>query len=132
MLFQREKESLLSFMNLDNLFESLSKSKFRSSFHLKGKDVEYIKNKGLETIESHACDFVRKRLGSMVIANDGAQTPMKGHPVFIAQHATGTCCRECLYKWHKIEKNKCLTEKEIEYIVLIIMMWIKREIKNLT
>ena len=99
MLFQREKESLLSFMNLDNLFESLSKLKVRSSFHLKGKNVEYIKNKGLEAIESHACDFVSKRLGSM-----GTQTPMKGHPIFIAQHATGTCCRECLYKWHRIEK----------------------------
>lgn len=40
------------------------------------------------------------------IDNDGKQTPMRGHPVFIAQHATATCCRECLKKWHNIKKRK--------------------------
>ncbi len=31
---------------------------------------------------------------------------MKGHPVFVAQHATATCCRECIRKWHKNTTGK--------------------------
>ena len=62
------------------------------------------------------------------VSNDGKQTPMKGHPVFIAQHATATCCRGCLYKWHKFPKNTLLTASQQEYIVNIIMEWIKRQL----
>ena len=76
--------------NIDYLFYRLSKSKFRSSFHLKMKDIEYIDKKGLDTIEDHAYDFINKRLKPRNIPNDGKQTPMRGHPVFIAEHATAT------------------------------------------
>lgn len=115
-------------MNINNqLFEKLSKSKFRSKFHLKLADKEYVYKNGLNKIESHAYDFINKRLASSNIPNDGQQTPYKGHPVFIAQHATATCCRECLYKWHKIPKNKELTKEEIDYIVKVIMTYIKNE-----
>lgn len=75
------------------LFERLGNSRFRSSFHLKQKDIDYINEKGLDTIRQHAKDFIAKREAPAYIANDGKQTPMKGHPVFIAQHATATCCR---------------------------------------
>ena len=110
------------------VMESLSKSKFRSSFHLKEKDLIYIREKGLDKIKSHAYDFINKRLAPAVIINDGAQTPMKGHPVFIAQHATATCCRNCLYKWYNIEKGRKLSEEEIDYIVSIILKWIEEEV----
>ena len=69
------------------LFERLGNSRFRSSFHLKQKDIDYINEKGLDTIRQHAKDFIAKREAPAYIANDGKQTPMKGHPVFIAQHA---------------------------------------------
>ena len=113
-----------------NILEKLSKSKFRNSFHLKEKDKLYIKEKGINTIQKHAIDFIDNRLASANIPNDGKQTPMKGHPVFIAQHATATCCRECLYKWHHISKNKELNNKEKIYILNIIMTWIKNEYKK--
>ena len=80
-------------------------------------------------LESHARDFITKRLSPGFIANDGKQTPFKGHPVFKAQHATATCCRSCLQKWHKIPKHKQLTNEEINYVVRNIMEWIKE--KNL-
>lgn len=116
--------------NIDKILYSLSKSKFRSSFHLKEKDKEYIKDKGMDKMREHAKDFITKRLAPKVINNDGKQTPYKGHPVFISQHATATCCRSCLYKWHKIDMNKTLSEEEIDYIVNVIMKWIENENKK--
>lgn len=114
---------------MDNILYKLSKSKFRSSFHLNNKMKEYVNSKGLDVIESHAYDFIRSRLAPYPTPNDGKQTPMKGHPVFIAEHATATCCRGCLYKWHHIPKTRELNEKEIQFIVSLIMEWIKREMK---
>lgn len=115
---------------MNDILNKLSLSRFRSSFHLKDKDILYIKEKGLDVIKTHAYDFITKRLKPKYIENDGKQTPMKGHPVFIAQHATATCCRTCLYKWHKIEQNKELNKKEIDYIINIIMLWIKKEVEK--
>ena len=112
-----------------NILDSLSKSKFRSSFHLNKKMKEYVLEKGLDKIEEHAYDFINKRLKPEIIANDGKQTPMKGHPVFIAEHATATCCRGCLEKWHRIPKGVELTNNQVDYVVSIIMEWIKREMK---
>lgn len=114
-------------MTYKEIFDSLSKSKFRSSFHLKAEDINYIDEKGFENIKKHAYDFIKKRLAPSYIPNDGKQTPMKHHPVFIAQHATATCCRGCLFKWYKISKDRNLTDKEIDTIVNIIMLWIKKE-----
>lgn len=110
-----------------DIFDRLAKSTFRSRFKLKDKEKEYINEKGIDKIRSHALDFVSKRLAPAWIPNDGKQTPMRGHPVFIAQHATATCCRGCLEKWHKIPKGRDLTDVEQKYIVDIIMEWIKRQ-----
>ena len=112
---------------MDDILIKLSKSKFRSSFHLNKKMVEYINEKGIDEIKKHAYDFINNRLRPKNIYNDGKQTPMKGHPVFIAQHACACCCRNCLYKWHKIEKNKELSDKEVNYIVELLIKWIKKE-----
>ena len=115
---------------MDEILNKLSKSKFRSSFKLKEKDILYIKDKGLNTIKSHAYDFINKRLAQKTIFNDGTQTPMRGHPVFIAQHATACCCRGCLEKWYHIPKGRLLTKKEIDYVVDIIMKWINNEMNR--
>ena len=112
------------------LFERLDNSKFRSSFHLKQKDIDYINEKGLDTIRQHAKDFIAKREAPAYIANDGKQTPMKGHPVFIAQHATATCCRECIRKWHKMQPGKKLSQVQRDYLVDVIMTWIQKEIER--
>lgn len=119
-----EKEPFLT----DKL-NSLSKSKFRSSFHLKDKDKKYVKNKGIDKIRSHANDFINSKL-AIRLENDGKQTPMRGHPVFIAQHATATCCRGCIEKWYKIDKNKELTDKQKEFISDLIIKWIEEEMKK--
>ena len=104
--------------------DRLSRSKFRASFRLSEKDAAYARGKGSAVIASHAADFIRERLAPAEPKNDGKQTPMRGHPVFTAQHATATCCRSCLEKWHRIPKGGELTAGEIAFCVSLIMRWI--------
>lgn len=110
--------------------EILSKSQFRSKFKLNEKDYNYLKEKGLQKIEEHAKDFIQQRLAPKNIKNDGKQTPMRGHPVFVAQHATATCCRGCLYKWHHIPKNRELLPKEEDFVLALIMEWLNKNYKE--
>lgn len=116
--------------NLEDLFERLSQSKFRSGFHLKEKDKKYVLDKGGGKIREHAGDFVSQRLAPAVIPNDGKQTPMKGHPIFIAQHATACCCRGCLEKWHHFPRGKELTEEQQDYVVDVLMEWVGRQMEG--
>lgn len=112
---------------IEKMLDKLSKSSFRSAFKLSEKDISFIKTKGFDIIESHAKDLIKKRIVPSVIKNDGKQTPYKNHPVFIAQHATATCCRSCLFKWHKIKKDVELSEEQQNYIVKLIMLWIQKQ-----
>lgn len=109
---------------LNDKLQRLNNSTFRAHFKLSEQDKKYIIDKGIYTIRSHAYDFISKRLAPSFIYNDGKQTPMHGHPVFVAQHATATCCRSCLEKWHGIKKGRELTIKQKEFIVDLIMKWI--------
>lgn len=114
--------------NVDIILDNLSKSKFRSKFHLNYKMKNYVKEKGYDTIRKHAYEIISSRLKPEYIPNDGKQTPMRQvHPVFIAQHACACCCRGCLEKWHKISRGRKLSDDEVTYIVNILMTWIKRE-----
>ena len=108
----------------------LSASKFRSSFRLSRRDLAYLEEKGQEVIRSHAENFVRQKLAPAEPANDGKQTPMSGHPVFKALHATACCCRGCLEKWYRVPQHRELTDAEQEAIVKILMAWIEREEKR--
>ena len=112
----------------NKLFE-LSKSKFRSNFHLRKYMIDYIDRVGFRKIEEHAYSFINDKLAPANPINDGKQTPTKNHPVFIAQHACGCCCRGCLEKWHHIPKGRCLTDNEVNYIVSLLLEWIRREYK---
>lgn len=112
-----------------DLFSRIAASKFRSRFCLKEADKEYVRQKGMDTIRHHAEDFVAKRLAPAYPKNDGKQTPMRGHPVFVAQHACGCCCRECLQKWHGIPQGKELTLEQQRYVVDTLMEWIRRQME---
>ena len=91
---------------------------------------QYIREKGWNTVADHAADFVSKRLAPAEPKNDGKQTPMRGHPVFIAQHATACCCRGCLAKWHGIPQGVPLSAEQQIYIVGMLMNWMRREMEN--
>jgi len=113
----------------ENIFERLAKSTFRSRFKLASKDRAYLEQKGIDVIRSHAKDFIAKRIAPAKIPNDGKQTPMHGHPVFTAQHATAACCRNCIEKWHKFPKGVQLDEIQQEYLVNLIMEWLRHQMQ---
>ena len=104
-------------IDYEGMLVRLQESKFRSRFHLQEKDRNYIREKGMDVIREHALTFIRARLAPASIPNDGRQTPMRGHPVFVAQHACACCCRGCLEKWYKVPKERPLTKGEQERIV---------------
>lgn len=109
------------------LWERLSRSAFRQKFHLSGKDRLYLAEKGLPCILEHGADFILRRLAPAHPAKDGRQTPWKGHPVFVAQHATGTCCRSCLEKWHGFVVGLPLSEAQQSYVLAVIAAWLEQE-----
>ena len=111
----------------DALFARLARSPFRSRFHLNPKERAYADQKGRAVILSHAQDFIRDRLAPAQPRNDGKQTPMRGHPVFVAQHATACCCRGCLAKWHGLSTGRALSDAEQAELVQVILRWIDRE-----
>lgn len=115
--------------NINETLLKLKKSDFRAGFHLTEKDKTYIAEKGIDTIRMHAEEFIRTRLAPAYPLNDGRQTPMRGHPVFVAQHACACCCRGCLEKWYRVPQGKELTEIQQNKIVNLLMAWIDEEIK---
>jgi hypothetical protein len=113
--------------DLDDLFAGLARSRFRAGFHLNPKDRLYLESKGMETVLEHAADFIEKRLAPAHPNNDGKQTPFRGHPVFTAQHATATCCRGCLAKWHNIPQGVDLTPEQQAHVVSAIQRWLTNQ-----
>lgn len=115
-------------IDLSPLLERLAKSQFRSSFYLNAKDKAYIQDKGWEKIEQGTRETIARRLAPAFIAIDGKQTPMRHgiFPPFIAQHATGCCCRRCLEKWHGIPKGRQLTQREQIYLTRVVMEWLRQ------
>ena len=108
----------------------LGHSRFRAGFSLSAKDRTYARAKGRDTIDRHAHEMLAKRVGPAHPLKDGKQTPYRGHPVFTAQHATATCCRGCIERWHHIPRGRALTDAEVDALARLVMAWIERDLVN--
>ncbi|HYW04795.1 MAG TPA: DUF4186 domain-containing protein [Gammaproteobacteria bacterium] len=112
----------------DELFRALSRSPFRRRFVLGGRERAYAADRGVDVLMEHAARFVEQRLAPAAPANDGRQTPMRRHPVFVAQHATATCCRGCLARWHGIPARRALTGGEKAHVLAVIRRWLEAQV----
>ena len=110
--------------DLDARLRRIGQQPFRARFRLAGRDRAIVDLRGIATVRRHAEDFIAQRLAPAEPRNDGRQTPYRGHPVFVAQHATATCCRTCLQRWHSIPSGRALTEEQQTYVVDAICRWI--------
>ena len=111
---------------IEQALDRLERSRFRSGFRLTKKERLYLEEKGMAVMRRHAEDFVRQKLAPAEPVNDGKQTPMHGHPVFKAMHATACCCRGCLNKWYRVPLHRELTENQQQRIVNLLMAWLER------
>jgi hypothetical protein len=109
---------------LDVRLRRIGQHPFRAKFRLRGRDRAVVDLRGIETVRRHAEDLIGKRLAPAEPRNDGKQTPYRGHPVFVAQHATATCCRTCLQRWHGIPAGHALDDAQRGYVVDVICRWI--------
>lgn len=109
----------------EELFRALGRSSFRRRFRLRGRERDYLRSRGLEAVLLHAADFVHERIAPAEPVNDGRQTPFAKHPAFVAQHATATCCRRCLERWHRIPRGRPLSPEEERYVVGVLERWLR-------
>jgi hypothetical protein len=114
-------------VTIDERIDRIGRHRFRQKFHLYARDRATVELRGIDVIREHAHELIAKRLAPAQPHKDGKQTPYRGHPVFVAQHATATCCRSCLERNHGIEKGRELTSEERDYVVDVISRWIERE-----
>ena len=117
-------------MTIEQAFLKLAGSPFRSRFHLSPEERAQAEKLGESRLRAHAADLISARLAPAAPLNDGRQTPMRGHPVFVAQHACACCCRGCLFKWYHVPKGVPLTREQQEKIVNLLMAWIENEFKR--
>ena len=115
-------------MSIDAKLEALARQPFRARFHLRGREAATVELRGMEVVRRHAAELLQRRLAPAEPHKDGRQTPYRGHPVFVAQHATATCCRGCLERWHGIPKGRALTPGEQSYVVEVICRWIETDL----
>jgi len=113
--------------DIDARLRRLAAQPFRARFRLRGRDRAIAELRGPETLRRHAQQLIAQRLAPAHPVKDGKQTPYRGHPVFVAQHATATCCRSCLHKWHDIAPGVALMPAQQTYVVDVICRWIARE-----
>jgi exodeoxyribonuclease V alpha subunit len=113
--------------SMEDLFAKLLKSKFRRKFHLNDADFQIIDKKGLDLLWEETKLILQDRV-SVLKENDGMQTPFKGHPCFVGQHALGLCCRNCIEKWHGIPKELELEENHLDYFADLLLAWYAQEL----
>jgi Domain of unknown function (DUF4186) len=122
-----QEASLADRDDIDARLARITRHRFRARFHVRGRERAIVDLRGMATIRVHAADIVDRRLAPAQPRKDGRQTPYRGHPVFVAQHATATCCRSCLETWHRIPRGHDLGDDEREYVVEVICRWIARD-----
>jgi len=113
--------------DIEEVFRRLQASSFRRRFHLTGRERAYLDTWGIERVMEQAARFISERLAPAQPRNDGRQTPWRNHPVFVAQHATATCCRGCLEKTHGIAKGHALTDEELRHVLAVIERWLRAQ-----
>ena len=123
-------DSRLDAMLIDDRLDAIGRQPFRARFRLRGRERAIVQLRGMAAVRAHAAKLFAQRVAPAQPRKDGRQTPYRGHPVFVAQHATATCCRTCLERFHEIPKGHRLDGHEQAYAVDVICRWIERELAS--
>ena len=107
------------------LLRRLRASSKHRRVHLGPREYALAERKGIETLKAEARKIVLTRISELRGVSDGRQTPMRGHPVFLAQHATGICCRDCVLEWHGIPKRGVMSAKQLNHLHSVLAAWLE-------
>lgn len=113
------------------LLEKVAESDYRAEIDLGPEDMDYVNSRGFDMMVRHAHDFVERRLGPARPRNEGKQTPLKGHPLFLAQHATGADSRAALSEYHGIAEGKKLSRQQMDYVTDVVLRWLEERLAAL-
>ena len=116
--------------------ECLNKELIRHRYwHVKidEKAMNHATRKGTGGLREAAEHRLRKYVAAprAKLFRDGSQTPLSGNVIFYGQHATATCCRKCIEAWHGIERNRALTDSEIDYMTALVMLYVEQRLPDL-
>lgn len=118
-------------------FESLRKELLRHVCwvnKINPKAILRAKKRGLKAIRERAKQIVSKKIGHPPVSRwDYRNCPQEGTEVIeYGRHATATCCRPCLERWHNIPQNAFLTEEQIKYCVDLVELYVKDRVPEIT
>jgi len=120
--------------DIENTFKSLKYEFIRHHYWHKEFDekaVNYALRKGkielINTVEKR----IRASVKAPVDAFDGRRTKWEGNPIHYGQHATATCCRKCIERWHNVPRDEELTEKQVKYFTHLVIMFLEERFPNL-
>ncbi len=107
----------------------LSRSNFRSRFHLKAQDKRYIREKGWNTIADHAADFVSKRL-ARPNRKTTASRPHAGVIRCSSRSMLPPAAAAAVWRNGMASRRAYMLSAEQVYIVGMLMSWMRREMEN--
>ena len=122
--------------DLEYTFDSLKKELLRHVCWVNDIDPKAIQNarkRGKNLILDRAKEIITKKIAKIPEGYyDYLCTKKEGSEIInYAQHATGTCCRNCLERWHNIPQDIILSEKQVDYCVGLVKLYIEDRIPDL-
>ena len=123
--------------DIEYTFDSLKKELLRHVCWVNKIDDEAIskaKKRGRKAIRKKAEEIIAKKIGHPIRTHfDKMCTPKKGSEIIhYGKHATATCCRICLERWHNIPQDVDLTEQQIDYCASLIELFVDDRVPDLT
>lgn len=113
-------------IDIQSVLAAVAASEYRRRYTLSTTEKSQLRIAGLAKLMKQAEEIIEKQIAPERPVNDGTQTPKKGHPIHVAQHATATCCRRCLAKWHDIPVGHALTRNESDHVLAVLRGWLEK------
>lgn len=125
--------------DVEHTIEALKHEHVRHEFwcavELTERALTYARKRGRTGMQVAAHAIIRTSVGKPRDAFDGRRTPWetspKAHILHFAQHATATCCRQCIQVWYGIPTDRPLNEADIEYFAQLLFCYVTARIPDL-
>lgn len=129
-----ERTHALDKNDIEYVLSSLKCELIRHEFWCKEIDqwaVNNARRRGRRRMPEYADKRIRESIGSAHPYHDGFQTRGSGDVLFYAQHATATCCRECMEVWYGIPQGRKLIDTEVAFCADLLVRYVDARMPDL-